>query len=204
MIIDTPWTATAKLTALKKAGVETIIRYYNFNNSKKLPEKRIEKAEAAAIHAAGMTVAVVFQQFQRDVGDFTADKGKSSFARAIELAGNIGQPAGGVIYFACDVDFIKKTQLAAVETFFTAISASMATLPKAERFMIGAYGSGTVLAMLQAKKLVERTWLAQSTGWSGFKDYKKSKAWALLQGPQTKVGGLDCDTNEANGDFGAF
>lgn len=203
-IIDTPWNVEKALTKLKNADVSTIIRYYNYNNSSTLPEKRLLPAEASAIHAADMTIAVVFQQRQNDPGDFTTQKGKDACERALELAGNVGQPAGSGIYFAVDRDFIKTAQLAAVVSFFEGVVEQMGGLPKAQRFKVGAYGSGKVLAHLKGKSLAKLLWLAQSTGWSGFKDFKDSNNWSLLQGPVTKIGGIDCDTNQANGDFGAF
>jgi hypothetical protein len=204
MIIDTPWNTVKALPRLKTAGVKTIIRYYNFSNSSVLPEKRMEKDEADAIHDAGMSIAVVFQQRQNDPGDFTPEKGRSACERAMELAGNVGQPDGSGIYFGVDRDFVKKSQLDAVASYFEGVNEAMEKGLAGNRFAIGVYGSGLVLSTLGKAKLAKLMWLAQSTGWSGFDDFKASKKWHLLQGPVTKVGGHDCDTNEGNGKFGAF
>jgi hypothetical protein len=38
MIIDTPFNTSGKIAALKAAGVGTVVRYYNFSNSSKLPD----------------------------------------------------------------------------------------------------------------------------------------------------------------------
>jgi hypothetical protein len=59
-VIDTPWNVTAHLRRLRTAGVETIIRYYNHQNSSKLPDKRIDKPEAIAIADEGLRLCVVF------------------------------------------------------------------------------------------------------------------------------------------------
>jgi hypothetical protein len=73
--------------------------------------------------------------------------------------------------------------------------------------VIGAYGSGKVLDRLRTAGLAKFFWLAQSTGWSGFQAFKNSGRWHLLQGPETTVQTIDCDTNQSNPakpDFGAF
>lgn len=204
MIVDTPWNTTSRLAKLKEKGVVAIVRYYNYANSSTLPEKRLEPAEASAIRKAGIKIGVVFQQRQNDPADFTVGKGENACRRAVQLARNINQPAGSTIYFAVDKDFVKSSHIDAVADFFRGVSAAMGELAKAERYAIGAYGSGKVLASLLDAKLIEHAWLAQSTGWSGYKSFKDSRRWKLLQGPVTKVGGLDCDTNTANGAFGEF
>ncbi len=204
MIVDTPWNTSSKLARLREKGVVAILRYYNYANSSKLPEKRLELAEATAIRKAGIKIGVVFQQRQNDPADFSVEKGVNACRRAVQLARNIDQPAGSTIYFAVDNDFVKASHLDAVAEFFRGVSNAMSELAKAERYAIGAYGSGKVLASLLDKKLIDHAWLAQSTGWSGYKGFRDSKRWRLLQGPVTKVGGLDCDTNTANGSFGEF
>lgn len=61
-IIDTPFNTSSKLSCLASKGVRTVIRYYNFSNSQNFPEKQLSLAEAEALAAHGMQVAVVFQQ----------------------------------------------------------------------------------------------------------------------------------------------
>jgi hypothetical protein len=207
-IIDTPWKTTARLPNLHAAGVRTIIRYYNHANSTKLPEKRVERAEALAIAAAGMGLAVVFQQRQKLIIDFTIDKGRAAGARAVELTASVGQPAGGVIYFGVDSDFVAASELLQIRRFFEGVKELLdSPAPGQPPFIVGAYGSGKVLEHLRTNGLAARFWLAQSTGWSGYNAFKTSGRWHLLQGPETTVGGHPCDTNDANPalpDFGAF
>ena len=61
-IIDTPWNTTAYIPQLKSGGVETVIRYYNLEDSSSLPQKQFQPDEASALAAAGLTMAVVFEQ----------------------------------------------------------------------------------------------------------------------------------------------
>jgi len=74
-IIDTPWNTTSRLSCLAADNVKTIIRYYNFSNSQRLPEKCLTLAEAEAISARGINIAVVFQQRQDRAEDFSESRG---------------------------------------------------------------------------------------------------------------------------------
>ena len=104
-IIDTPWNVTSKLACLKSSGVKTIIRYYNFSNSRSLPEKCLQLDEAQHICAQGMSIVVVFQQRQNKAEDFSREKGLSSGRRAYSYArDSIGQPENSAIYFGVDFD----------------------------------------------------------------------------------------------------
>lgn len=51
------------------------------------------------------------------------------------------------------------------------------------RYTIGAYGSGLVCKALSTgeNRLVDDCWLAQSTGWPGYDDYRNNGSWILLQ-----------------------
>src|SRR5262245_23743298 len=102
-IIDTPFNTTSKIACLASQGVRTVIRYYNFSNSLNFPEKCLQLAEAQALSAHGLQIAVVFQQRQNQAADFTELKGVSTGRRAYRHAqDSIGQPTGSAIYFAVD------------------------------------------------------------------------------------------------------
>jgi len=45
-IIDTPFNTESSIACLLSQGVRTVIRYYNFSNSRTFPRKRMELAEA--------------------------------------------------------------------------------------------------------------------------------------------------------------
>jgi hypothetical protein len=52
-------------------------------------------------------------------------------------------------------------------------------------YEIGAYGSGLVCDFLLGNKLVTYCWLAQSTGWPNYSEFKDSGKWSLLQSNPT-------------------
>jgi hypothetical protein len=209
MIIDTPWNTKNELSQLAAAGVDTVVRYYNYSNSTTLPQKCLTAAEAKAIAAAGMKIAVTFQQKQNAVGDFSLAAGTAAGVQAFGYASaTIGQPLSSTIYFSVDCDLYKSSEIAAVDAFFSGVrDAFTAASNGGPCYAVGVYGSGTVLDHLRGKGLATFFWLAQSHGWSGYTAFKNSGQWHLLQGAATKVAGLDVDTNDgnpANPDFGAF
>ena len=61
-IIDVPSNVQEFAIALSEAGVKTVIRYYNRSNSSRLPTKCLTRPELDALHSAGLSVAVVFEQ----------------------------------------------------------------------------------------------------------------------------------------------
>jgi len=105
MIIDTPVSTTSSIPCLLSQGVRTVVRYYNHSNSLTFPSKRLELAEAQALSAHGLRIAVTFQQRQNQAADFSEAKGLAAGNRAYRFAqDNIAQPAGSAIYFSVDFD----------------------------------------------------------------------------------------------------
>lgn len=209
-IIDTPWNTTSKLAALAANGVTTIIRYYNFSNSQRLPEKRLSLAEAQAISAQGMTIAVVFQQGQSGAADFTEIKGYEAGRRAYRYALNdIGQPAGSGIYFSVDFDASPSQIKNAVSPFFQGIQRAFDEVSGGQPiYRVGVYGSGATAAALTRAKLASLVWLAMSRGFRGTREALEKGNYHLEQrAPEAVLCGLGVDydyANPANPDFGAF
>ena len=73
--------------------------------------------------------------------------------------------------------------------------------PAPPAYRIGVYGSGVTCATLVGHGLAALGWLAQSTGWAGYQAYT---TWSIKQGKETEVLGIDVDSDEAVGDYGAF
>ena len=178
-VIDTPWDTTEHLPALRGRGVQSIIRYVNNANSKKLPEKRITPAEAAAIADAGLSLVIVFQQgggAGGRISDLSAENGARDARRAAEIAETIRQPEGSAIYFAVDHDYFRRVDLEQITRYFDAAKRVIDG-----RFRMGVYGSGTVGRGLRTAGLVELIWLAAAKGWSGTRSMLDTDLWALYQ-----------------------
>jgi glycoside hydrolase-like protein/SH3 domain-containing protein len=209
-IIDTPFNTKSKISCLVSQGVGTVIRYYNFSNSLSFPEKCLQLPEAQALGAQGLRTAVVFQQRQNQVADFSETKGAAAGRRAYRHAhDNIGQPAGSAIYFSVDFDATKTQITNNVVPFFEGIKRAFEEeSDDAPEYGVGAYGSGLVCSTLAKKKLIDFRWLAMSRGFSGTREALEAGEFHLAQrAPAGTLCGLGVDFNDANParpDFGAF
>src|SRR5262249_45690448 len=101
-IIDTADTMTSsKLSALKKTGVETIIRYHD-----RRPHgswKHIHPSESKLMPEAGMRLGIVYED-AATASSFTRLEGILSASYARQQAAKRGQPDGSAEYFAVDFD----------------------------------------------------------------------------------------------------
>jgi hypothetical protein len=200
-IIDTNNETTSRLGELRNQGVECIIRYVSTNTS---GSKVVKPAEARAIAAAGLKLALVFEvwggvnNFAHDDIDGHSGTSHGSFAR--DWAANVGAPNNAIIWFAIDTDCTAGQYAQRVRPYFQAARVALQG-----KYRIGVYGCGYVCTQAIADGLVDATWLTQSMGFNGSHAYRDSGRWTLLQGPETTLEGLSIDTNEANGnDYGAF
>jgi hypothetical protein len=209
-IIDTPLNTTSSLACLSSKGVRTVIRYYNFSNSRIFPEKALQLAEAQAIGAHEMQAAVVFQQRQNQVGDFSELKGIAAGRRAYRYAhDNIGQTPGSAIYFSVDFDASSDELKNNVTPYFEGLKRAFAEESGgAPEYRVGVYGSGLVCTSLAEKGLIEFIWLAMSRGFRGTKEALRAGQFHLAQrAPAQILCGLDVDFNDSNPDkpeFGGF
>jgi Domain of unknown function (DUF1906)/Bacterial SH3 domain len=209
-IIDTTSNAASSIPCLLSQGVTTVIRYYNFSNSLTFPNKNLELAEAEALSAQGLQIAVTFQQRQNQVADFSELKGVAAGRRAYRHAqDDISQPAGSAIYFSVDFDAAASEVENNIAPYFAGVKQAFAEESGGSpEYRIGAYGSGAVCGALRAKGLTELTWLAMSRGFRGTKEALAAGEFELAQlSPESKLCSLDVDfddPNPARPDFGAF
>lgn len=210
LIIDTPYNTTSKLQNLAKENVQTIIRYYNFSNSRFFPEKCLTLMEAQSICAQGMNIAVVFQQRQNCADDFSEIKGYEAGRRAYRYALNdIGQPAGSGIYFSVDFDATTTEITQHIAPYFQGVQRAFNEISGGQpAYRVGVYGSGATASALTKNNLCALVWLAMSSGFRGTKEAIKNGAYDIEQkAPEAKLGGLAVDYNLSNpqhSDFGAF
>lgn len=197
MIIDTNIDTTPHLPYLKAAGVTTIIRYLSPINP--AGAKCIKPPEAHAIAEIGLRLGLVCEGW----GDFahggiSAGAGARDGAWCAEYAPTIGAPESAAIFYAVDVDANPAQITKLVLPYFAAIN--QAHSGAAVKFRWGSYGSGAVNTAVAS----DLPWLSCSLGWSGSRAYLAAKKWVLSQHPPHAVAGIDCDANDANGDFGDF
>lgn len=209
-IIDTPFNTITKIPCLLSQGVQTVIRYYNFSNSQNFPNKCLELPEAQALSSHGMQIAVVFQQRQNQVSDFSVQKGIAAGRRAYRHAqDDINQPAGSGIYFSVDFDASDAEIESNVVPYFEGVKRAFIEESSGNpEYRVGAYGSGLVCKTLSSNNLINLTWLSMSRGFRGTIEVLNLGEYNLVQRPSAAtLCGIGVDYNDFNPDlpdFGAF
>jgi hypothetical protein len=197
-IIDVSFDCGTHADFLAGAGVKTIIRYYSRDTG--LPAKRLTRKEAEAFVRAGLRIGVVHEAKRGDsIESFTGALGQLDAVYARQYGAKvIGQPEGSAIFFAVDFDAGENEVRDSILPYFKAIADAFALSDGLPRYQIGVYGSGAVCGKILDAGLASLAWLAQSTGWSAFKQFRDSNRWALRQMAETSVGEIDCDPDVAN------
>lgn len=209
-IIDTTANTVSAIPCLKAQEIGTVIRYYNFSNSRTFPNKRMELAEAQALSANGFKIAAVFQQRQNQIADFSRTQGVAAGRRAYRFAhDNIGQPEGSGIYFSVDFDASKREIDNSIIPYFEGVKTAFDEESDGHpQYRVGVYSSGLVSSTLFGKELIELIWLAMSRGFRGTQAALNRGEFHLAQlFPERTICGLDVDFNDPNPDrpdFGAF
>lgn len=178
-IIDAPQDLSGFIPQMKAEGVQTIIRYYNRQNSSVFPSKRLSQSEAADLTDAGFSLAVVFQQrggAGGNIQDLDRESGKRDADKAVELADKLGQPAGSAIYFAVDHDFFRQSELSVIIPYFEEVRNALGSTWRA-----GSYGSGTIGKTMKSRDLIDLIWLSGSTGFHGTRDMLATDEWTMFQ-----------------------
>ena len=196
--VDTSQNCKLTATALANAGVEFVCRYYA-NRGKKI----LTRDEALAISQANMSIVAVWEDgYPTKASYFSYAKGVDDGSSAYHDALTIGQPAGTPIYFAVDYDASPAEIGGMILDYFRGLSAGfLASSGDVSDHSIGVYGSGATCAFLLARNLVSYTWLSQSKGFRGYREFTN---WNIRQGPSEVMNGLSIDKDEATEDFGGF
>ncbi|MGK7912394.1 MAG: glycoside hydrolase domain-containing protein [Synechococcus sp.] len=204
-IIDTATPITSHISCLKENGYSTVIRYYTrYRGNPKL----LKVQEAEAILRAGLSLAIVYQDYNNSPRNFSRRNGYQAGQFAYKYARDeIGQPEYSAIYFAVDYDASQEELNANISEYFKGVQAAFEDLAEGEEplYRIGVYGSGLTCSTLLAQNLVTFTWLSMSTGHRGYDNFEASNHWHLKQlYPSTTACGIAVDENVSNSDFGAF
>src|SRR5205807_572104 len=202
--ISTNRRVIALVRCLRERGIEFVCRYYS--RTTKQSEKRLTPVEAAAILAEKLRIVAVYEDGPTNAAYFSRKRGRQDGISAFDSAQKIGQPGGSAIYFTVDYDAEADTVEGQITEYFEGVKEGLAG---ETRYEIGVYGSGRVCNRIKEERgLAKYSWLAESTGWAGSRDYatsniKQSIASSGLCGLPGGVEG-DYENNETSGDFGAF
>jgi hypothetical protein len=157
--------------------------------------KRLTKAEAAAISAAGLQIVSVFETTaSRALGGRAA--GLADGAVAAQTASAVGQPAGSRIYFAVDFD-------ASAKQMDTVIQYIKAAGEAARNYRTGVYGSAAVIEAAMAARACTGFW--QTYAWSKGRKAEGIHIYQYDNGPKglgQPVHGVNVDLDLSSGDAG--
>ncbi|MZQ81783.1 DUF1906 domain-containing protein [Paenibacillus sp. 5J-6] len=181
---STPLTAQTA-AAFVKDGYSFVARYL-------VPSgyKALTKSEAQRISQAGLEIVSVFETTaSRALGGRNA--GLADGATAVQVAHQLGQPAGSCIYFAVDFD-ATSAQMATVVAYIRA--ASEAT----PEYTTGVYGSYAVMEAVKKAGACSRFW--QTYAWSGGKKSTFINIYQYLN--DVSENGIQIDHDESYGSEG--
>lgn len=164
--------------SLKKQGFDFAIRYYSHTASKNL-----SLGEAKALAKSGLQIGAVWETAGTKASFFNHTQGVSDGSAAYHMAEtSIGQPTDSAIYFAVDYDATHTDIDGPIKDYFTGVNAAFLAAGKVSpKYKIGVYGSGLTSTQLLQAKLVEFTWLTQSLGFSGSRDFAEKKLYNIIQ-----------------------
>lgn len=185
---------SSTVTCLQSEGISFVGRYYS--RTTHIEGKKLTASEATLLSEAGLQLVAVYEDGPTSGSYFSASRGTDDANGALQQAQGIGQPQGSAIYFTVDYDASSSDITGNITAYFQAVAAALKG-----SYTVGVYGSGSVCAAITGAGLAQLAWLAQSTGWSG---YSQFTAWAIKQGPEQSICGLNSDSDIAQGEFGAF
>lgn len=171
-----------KAKAMYAAGMRFACRYLV---PASMAWKRLTRAEAEAITAAGMKIVSVFQRGTSDAKGGAVNgtrDGKAAYQEAVQ----IGQPTGTAIYFAVDYD----AQPADFDSIEAYLRAAAAELPG---YAVGVYGSYAVVEEMARRGACKHFW--QTYAWSRGKKSARANLYQYKNGQM--LAGHQVDYNES-------
>ena len=206
--LDTTVELTRHAEALKAQGYDFALRYYSHNAAKNL-----SLGEARALSQAGLRIGVVWETAGTRAGFFTRAQGLADGAAAFQMARDvIGQPFGSAIYFAVDFDPTQADLDGAISNYFTGVHAALYVAAEGQpSYRVGVYGSGLCCGTLVERGAADLSWLSQSTGFAGSRQYAEQRRYDLIQllpmrspGADGVVLDIDPDATHPERDGGLF
>lgn len=176
-----------KAKAMATAGMKFVCRYLV---PVSMAWKRLTRAEAELITAAGIKVVSVFQRGTNDAAGGAANGTRDGKA-AFQEAKLIGQPEGTAIYFAVDYDAQPK-DYGAIEAYLRAAAKEI------PGYQIGVYGSYAVVEEMAKRGACKHFW--QTYAWSKGKLSKAANLYQYKNGQQ--LAGHTVDYNDGLGNEG--
>jgi hypothetical protein len=186
------------ITELRRAGVSFVGRYYRSPTSR---YPALSASEVRLLSSSGIDVVAIWESASTHASYFSYVSGVDDSTSSYHQARLLDQPPGSTIYFAVDYDASSSDIAGPITAYFTGIAAGFDAASRGERsYRIGGYGSGRVCRSLLGAKHAACTWLAASRKWAG----GEFSEWNIKQGLLSLGLTFDHDSDESQGDYGAF
>ena len=154
--------------------------------------KALTRQEAELISAAGLQVVSVFETTaDRALGGYEA--GRTDGETALQVAAQVGQPAGSCIYFAVDFDAASAQMPAVIEYIRGAAEAT-------PDYATGVYGSFAVVEAVRAAGVCSHYW--QTYAWS--RGQRSGGVNIYQYQNDIEQHGVRIDRNESDGNEGGW
>jgi hypothetical protein len=206
--LDTTVELTRHARALKRQGYDFALRYYSHHANKNL-----SLGEARALSEAGLRIGVVWETAGTRAGFFSRAQGLADGAAAFRMAQEvIQQPWGSAIYFAVDYDPTQADIDGVISNYFTGVHAALYVAAEGKpSYQVGVYGSGLCCGALVERGIAAYSWLSQSTGFAGSRQYAEQRRYDLIQMLPVRILGedgimldIDPDATHPERDAGLF
>jgi len=195
--IDSPVDCGKFVKEIKNANASFVGRYYRSSAS---IWPKLTLSEAKILSAAGLQIVALWESASDHASYFSFAHGVRDASAAYVEASQVGQPMDTPIYFAVDFDASKSEIKNQIADYFRGVAAGFKAAGQGGPcFETGVYGSGATCSWLLENHLATKSWLAVSSGWSGY-DFKD---WNIKQGKSLKLG-FNNDSDQAKPGFGAF
>ena len=182
------------IACLQDNNISFVGRYYS--DTTHISGKKLTASEAQLLSENGFDIVTVYEDAPTESSYFSASRGTKDANGALAQAASVGQPAGSAIYFTVDYDAPQSDIDGVITDYFQAIAEAIGM-----QYVVGVYGSGDTCTAILKSGYAKLAWLAQSTGWGGYHSFTD---WVIRQGAEGSICGLNSDSDEAQGDFGAF
>jgi hypothetical protein len=152
---------------------------------------RTSVAMVEGLHSVGIKVFSIYELgYPTKMSYFTATQGTHDGLAACQTAKVLGQPQGTSIFAAFDYDPTVQDINGPLKDYMAAFR----TQCQKFGYLASAYGSGLLLQAYTNLGICHHSFLAGSTGWSGYENFKDKAS--ILQGASASVLGMDVDLDE--------
>ena len=177
--------------AVKDAGIVAVGRYLGYKNH--TWSKTLTPDELKAIHAAGLSVILIWESDPTFAGYFSYARGLADAKEAVGEAAYLGAPKGTAIYYTVDFD-AQASNMAAIIDYFHGVRDGIG------EYLVGAYGSYVVMNALKSSAYPpDKYW--QTYAWSSGQVF----AGNIYQYQNSvTIGGIPADRDKINAAPGAW